>query len=83
MIGIERTYRERLRELASLRSLEAAEPSDEGWIAAAAGAPPLCVAGLNGGSREDLRRVRELGESYPDTPLVVLARSVAIDGWSA
>jgi hypothetical protein len=36
MIGVERTYRERLRELAGLRGLEAAEPSDEGWIAAAA-----------------------------------------------
>jgi DNA-binding NtrC family response regulator len=79
MIGVERIYRERLRELARLRGLEAAEPSDGGWIAVAAGAPPLCVAGLNGGSREDLRRVRELGASYPDTPLVVLARAVAID----
>ena len=79
MIGVERTYREHLRELARLRGLEAAEASNEGWIGAAAGAPPLCVAGLNGGSREDLHRVRELGESYPDTPLVVLARSVAID----
>ena len=79
MIGVERTYRERLRQLARVRGLEPVQFSDDGWVADASGSPALCVAGLLGGSQEDLDRVRRLGTTYPETPLVVLAREVAID----
>ena len=79
MIGVERSYRERLRQLARLRGLETVQLGDDGWAAAVCGAPALCVAGLLGGSQEDLQRVRRLGKTYPGTALVVLARNVAID----
>ena len=79
MIGVERTYRECLRQLARVRGLEPVQFSDDGWVADASGSPALCVAGLLGGSQEDLDRVRRLGTTYPETPLVVLAREVAID----
>jgi DNA-binding NtrC family response regulator len=79
MIGVERIYRERLRQLARLRGLETVQLSEDGWAAAAFDTPSLCVAGLLGGSQEDLQRVRRLGKTYPETPLVVLARNVAID----
>ncbi len=79
MIGVERSYRERLRQLARVRGLETVQFSDDGWVAAASDTPALCVAGLLGGSQQDLYRVRRLGTTYPETPLVVLARNVAID----
>jgi DNA-binding NtrC family response regulator len=79
MIGVERSYWEHLRQLARLRGFESVQFSDDGWIADASGSPALCVAGLLGGSRKDLDRVRRLGTTYPETPLVVLARGVAID----
>jgi DNA-binding NtrC family response regulator len=79
MIGVERTYREHLRQLARMRGLDPVQFSDDGWVADASGSPALCVAGLLGGSQEDLDRVRRLGTTYPETPLVVLARDVAID----
>jgi len=78
MIGVERAYRERLHRLARLRGLEAVQFSDDGGVAPS-GAPALCVAGLLGGSPEHLLRVRRLGRAYPETPLVVLARNVAVD----
>jgi len=79
MIGVEQSYRERLRRLARVRGLESVQLSDEGWVAAASDSPALCVAGLLGGSRQDLYRVRRLGTTYPGTPLVVLARNIAVD----
>jgi DNA-binding NtrC family response regulator len=79
MIGVERIYRECLRRLAALRGLDVVHLEDDGWAATAPDAPALCVAGLLGGSREDLRRVRRLGRTYPEAPIVVLARKVAID----
>jgi len=79
MIGVEPPYQERLRRLAGARSLETVQFDGEGWANAAHEAPALCVAGLLGGSREDLHRARKLGKIYPATPLVVLARGIAID----
>ena len=79
MIGVEPTYRERLRQLASLRGFEAAHFDHDGKAAAAPESPALCIAGLVGGSPSDLQRVRRLVTIYPETPLVVLARNAAID----
>jgi DNA-binding NtrC family response regulator len=62
-----------------VRGLETVQFRDDAWVAAASGTPALCVAGLLGGSQQDLYRVRQLGTTYPETPLVVLARDVAID----
>jgi DNA-binding NtrC family response regulator len=78
MIGVERTYRERLRQLARLHGLEAVQLGDDGGVAAF-DTPALCVAGLLGGSPEHLHRVRRLGRTYPETPLVVLGWRIAID----
>jgi len=79
MIGVERAYRKHLCRLAGLRGLEAVALEDDGSAADAPETPALCVAGLLGGCREDLHRVQGLGNTYPGTPLVVLARDVAID----
>jgi DNA-binding NtrC family response regulator len=79
MIGVERRYGDCLRQLARVRGLEIVQLSDDEWVAAASDTPALCVAGLLGGSQQDLHRVRRLGTTYPETPLVVLARGVGID----
>jgi DNA-binding NtrC family response regulator len=79
MIGVEPTYRERLHRFAGLRGMEAVHFEDDGSAAAAPESPALCIAGLLGGSPSDLQRVRRLTMTYPETPLVVLARDVAID----
>jgi DNA-binding NtrC family response regulator len=79
MIAIERSYRESLCRLARVRGLETIEFSDNGWVADASDSPALCVAGLLGGSQQDLHRVRRLGRTYPGTPLVVLAREIGVD----
>ena len=79
MIGVEQRYWECLRQLARVRGLETVQFSDDGWVAAASETPALCIAGLLGGSQQDLYRVRRLGTTYPETPLVVLVRDVAID----
>jgi len=79
MIGVETAYRKHLCGLAGSRGLEAVALENDEPAAAAPETPALCVTGLRGGSREDLRRVQRLGSSHPGTPLVVLARNVAID----
>jgi DNA-binding NtrC family response regulator len=79
MIGVETAYRKHLCRLAGSRGLEAVTLEDDGSAPDAPETPALCVTGLLGGSREDLHRVRRLGNTYPGTPLVVLARNVAID----
>jgi DNA-binding NtrC family response regulator len=78
MIGVEPGYGEPLRRLARDRGIETVRLG-EGPCSAPLDAPALCVASLLGGSGEDLRRVRRLGRAYPETPLVVLARDVAVD----
>jgi len=77
VIGVEPRYGECLRRLARARGIETLLVDDDGCAAAAPDAPALCVAGLLGGSREEFRRVRRLGNAHPETPLVVLVRNVA------
>jgi DNA-binding NtrC family response regulator len=79
VIGVEPRYGEHLRRLARARGIDTVLLGDDGCAAAAPASPTLCVAGVLGGSRGDFHRVRRLGKAYPETPLVVLARDVAID----
>jgi DNA-binding NtrC family response regulator len=79
MIAVERSYRGSLRQLARERGLETVQFGDDEWVADACDSPVLCVTGLHGGSQRNLCRVRRLGTTYPETPLVVLARNVGVD----
>jgi DNA-binding NtrC family response regulator len=79
MIEVERPYREHLRQLARLRGLEIVHCDGEERVADSRETPALCVAGLLCGSREELQRAGRLRKNYPETPLVVLAREIAVD----
>jgi DNA-binding NtrC family response regulator len=79
IIGVESVYRERLCAYARLRDVEALQLGEEAWRVDSREPPALCVVGLLGKSEADFGRVRSLRRLYPATPLVVLAREIAVD----